>query len=183
MDQQCDECKAEAIREEQSYLNEKLLANLERELSLQQSLVDLLEEERVVLTMASTSAIDEINTRKEDLLIKEKKNAAARRDITAQLCSLLGCEGAKITLSGLVDMAFDKNQADRLQSHKQSLTNVATTVRINNQRNRELIHAALADVQGSLRLIQSLVCPGGNYEKTGQFNMNSMQGSLLHREG
>ncbi len=183
MDQKYDTCSAEEIIEEQRFLYSKLLGNLEKEQSIQQSLLDLLEEERVVLTKASPDAIEEINSRKESLLLREKSNTLARRDIIEQIRSLLGFQAENISLSDLVDRACDEALTGKLRIRQQLLTQTANTIRVNNHRNRELIHAALEDVQGSLRLLQNMVAPGGNYQKTGQLSMNAMQGSLIHREG
>ena len=183
MDQKYDTCSTEEIIEEQRFLYSRLLGNLEKEQSIQQSLLDLLEEERVVLTKASPDAIEEINSRKESLLLREKSNTLARRDIIEQIRSLLGFQAENISLSDLADRACDEALTGKLLIRQQLLTQTANTIRVNNHRNRELIHAALEDVQGSLRLLQSMVSPGGNYQKTGRLSMNSMQGSLIHREG
>jgi len=183
MDQKYDTCSTEEIIEEQRFLYSRLLGNLEKEQSIQQSLLDLLEEERVVLTKASPDAIEEINSRKESLLLWEKSNTLARRDIIEQIRSLLGFQAENISLSDLADRACDEALTGKLRIRQQLLTQTANTIRVNNHRNRELIHAALEDVQGSLRLLQSMVSPGGNYQKTGRLSMNSMQGSLIHREG
>ncbi len=183
MDQKYDTCSTEEIIEEQRFLYSRLLGNLEKEQSIQQSLLDLLEEERVVLTKASPDAIEEMNSRKESLLLREKSNTLARRDIIEQIRSLLGFQAENISLSDLADRACDEALTGKLRIRQQLLTQTANTIRVNNHRNRELIHAALEDVQGSLRLLQSMVSPGGNYQKTGRLSMNSMQGSLIHREG
>ncbi len=183
MDQKYDTGSAEEIIEEQRFLYNKLLGNLEQEQSIQQSLLDLLGEERVVLTKASPDAIEEINSRKESLLIREKDNAAARRDIIGEIRSLLGFQAENISLSDLVDRACNEALTGELRTRQHLLTQTANAIRVNNHRNRELIHAALEDVQGSLRLLQSMMAPGGNYQKTGRLSVNPTQGSLIHREG
>lgn len=183
MDQKFSGHIAGETKEELGFLYERLLTNLDRELSVQQSLLQLLEEERATLTLASTEAIEETNVRKEALLIKAQENTADQRDIIDQICSVAGWAGKKVNLSGLIGMASDETTANKLRGRQQALTNIVDTIRINNRRNKELIQAALEDVQGFLRLIQNMVSPGGNYQKTGQLSLNSTQGSLIYREG
>ncbi|NLN59103.1 MAG: flagellar protein FlgN [Deltaproteobacteria bacterium] len=174
----------QAVREERRSFYEKLLGNLDREQAIQQSLLDLLEEERLILTTASPDAIDEFNSRKESLLLREQDNAAARREIVGRLCSRLNDQAEqRLSLSDLADRADDEDTARRLRSRQEALTGVVHTAQTLNRRNNELIQAALEDVRGSLRLLQSMVVPGGGYEETGRIRTGPMQGTLIQREG
>jgi len=169
--------------EKLGFLYNRLLANLDHEWSVQQSLLQLLEEERVALTQASTEAIEDTNARKESLILKEKENDAARRDIIEQIRVIAGGEHQKMTLSFLATAAPDEATAKRLKNYQQTLPHLVNTIRTHNRRNRELIHAALADTQGALQLIRSMVSPAMNYQKTGRFSTNAVQGTLIHQEG
>lgn len=171
------------IEKELDSLYERLLANLEREWSVQQSLLHLLEEERTALTQASTEAIEETNARKETLVLEEKENAAARRAIIDRMSIIGGWQGREVTLSFLADSASDEAAAESLRDYQQTLPRLVDTIRIHNRRNRELIHAALADTEGALQLIRNMVSPAANYQKTGRFNANAVQGTFIHREG
>jgi len=169
--------------EKLGFLYEHLLTNLDEEWSVQQSLLQLLEEERAALTQASTEAIENTNARKETLILQEKENTNARRDIIDRMRVIAGWEGKKVTLSFLADRAPDGAVASRLRDYQQTLPHLVNAIRIHNRRNRELIHAALADTQGALQLIRSMVSPATNYQKTGRFNENAVQGTLIYREG
>ena len=171
------------VTEDLGVLYERLLDNLDRELSVQQSMRQLLEEERAALTLASVEAIQETNARKETLLLKEKETNTDRQDIVARVSTLPGWEGKTVTLSSLAETASDTNTADRLRQRQQALRDVTKAIRVQNQKNMELINAAINDVQGALHLIQSMVSPGVSYHKTGQLSLRSTQGSFIHREG
>jgi len=164
-------------------LYENLLVNLDREWSVQQSLLHLLEEERAALTQASTKAIEDMNARKETLILKEKENTAARRDIIDRMQVIAGWEGKKETLSFLAAAAPDEATANRVKDYQKTLPHLVNTIRVHNRRNRELIYAALADTQGALQLIRNMVSPATNYQKTGRFSTNAVQGTFIHREG
>ena len=84
---------------------------------------------------------------------------------------------------GVTDSASDEAAAESLRDYQQTLPRLVDTIRIHNRRNRELIHAALADTEGALQLIRSMVSPAANYQKTGRFNANAVQGTFIHREG
>jgi flagellar biosynthesis/type III secretory pathway chaperone len=173
----------EETREELGFLYERLLANLDRELSVQGSILQILGEEKMALTMASTEAILETNARKEAVLLQASKIAAERQGMMGHFHSIPQGSGKQLTLSRLVELAPDVTTSAALRARQQALTTLADTNRTCNRRNAELVQAALKDVQSSLHLIQSMVSPGANYQKTGQFNINTMQGTLIHREG
>ena len=173
----------EETREELGFLYERLLANLDRELSVQGSILQILGEEKMALTKASNEAIWESNARKEAALLRAKEVAAERHGIMESFCSIPQGRGQKLTLPRLVELAPDATTAAALRARQQALTTLADTNRTYNRRNAELVQAALKDVQGSLHLIRSLVSPGANYQKTGHFSPNTIQGSLIHREG
>jgi flagellar biosynthesis/type III secretory pathway chaperone len=183
MDQKLNGHISEENREELGFLYERLLANLDRELSVQQLLLQILEDEREALTISSTGAVEETNIRKEELLLRGKENAASRRSIIDRICSFPGWQGKEVNLSELVNMAADETTASQLQDRQHKLTNLINTICVTNHRNEELIQAALKDVQGSLQLIRGMISPGANYQKTGQFSTNTVQGALIHREG
>jgi flagellar biosynthesis/type III secretory pathway chaperone len=170
-------------REDPGSLYGRLLANLDRELSVQGSILQILGEEKVALTMASTEAILETNARKEATLLKAKGIAAERHGIIERFRSIPLWRGKKLNLSRLVELAPDAVTAGALRARQHALTTLADTIRTHNRRNTELVHAALEDIQGSLHLIRSMFSPGANYQKTGQLNLNSAQGSLINREG
>jgi flagellar biosynthesis/type III secretory pathway chaperone len=176
---QIDGDQDEAIRLRYS----DMITNLDRELSIQGSMLQILGEEKVALTMASTEAILETNARKEATLLKAKEIAAERQGIIERFRSNPQWTGKKATLSRFVELAPDAATAGALKARQHALTTLADTIRTHNRRNSELINAALKDVRGSLNLIQSMVSPGGNYQKTGQLSLNSTQGSLIYREG
>jgi len=175
--------QAEETAEKLGFLYADLLANLDRERAVQQSLLQLLEEERLALIQASAEAIEDTNARKETLILQEKENNAARRDIIDRMCVTAGWESKKVTLSFLAAAAPDETAAGRLKDYQQTLPDLVNAIRIHNRRNRELIHAALADTQGALQLIRSMLSPAANYQKTGRFGKNTVLGTLIHREG
>lgn len=173
----------EETREELGFLYERLLANLDRELSVQGSMLQILGEERMALTKASTEAILETNARKEAVLLRARKIAAERQGLMGHFRSIPQGSSKKLTLSRLVELAPDATTSAALRARQQALTNLADTNRTYNRRNAELVQAALKDVQSSLYLIRSMVSPGANYQRTGQFNTNTVQGTFIHREG
>ncbi|MBN1548837.1 MAG: flagellar protein FlgN [Syntrophaceae bacterium] len=183
MNQKTGSCINNGINEELALLYERLLANLDRELSVQKSLLSLLEEEQKALTQASLETIQEANTRKEALILKGKENSALRQEIIEQVCALPGWGGAKVTLSFFTEKASDPHTASQLRQRQEALNDITKAVRIQNERNMKLIDAAMRDVQGAIQLIQNMVSSGGNYQKSGQFSRDSIQGSLINREG
>ena len=181
MTQKMQSALRDTDRETPAFYYKGLLANLDRELSIQQALLQLLEDERSALAAASTGAIEATNARKETLLFREKENSAEREDMLSRLSALQECGAA--TLSELASRALDERTAVELRVRQHALAEVAQTVHVWNRRNRELIEAAMTDIQGSLKLIRSMVSPPVNYRETGQYDTNAIQGTLLNREG
>jgi flagellar biosynthesis/type III secretory pathway chaperone len=171
------------ISDELASLYGRLLSNLDREVAVQQSLLKVLEEERENLSRSSAEGILASNAHKEALLMQSDENNAVRREIIDRVGALPGWHGKKITLSTLADQAADKKTAAEIRKRQQVLTELVSTIRMQNNRNIELINAAINDVQGALQLIQNMVSVGVNYQKTGQYGSYARHGSLINREG
>jgi flagellar biosynthesis/type III secretory pathway chaperone len=170
--------------QDEGTLYTRLIRNLDQEILLQQSFLQVLDKELSVLTSASMGGIEETNDQKETLILETKSNAVTRQTILEQLKKIFGLQkDQQVTLSVCEARVSDETMSGRLKGCRQTLINLLEQVQINNQRNQEAIQAALDSVQGSLRLLKSMLFPMADYQRTGQYNQNHGQGAFISREG
>ena len=170
------------VKEEILY--DHLIHNLDQEICIQQSLLQVLDEELSVLTSTNMRGIEETNSQKEKLLQDTNQNALTRQAILEQLKKPLGLQNdQQVTMSICESGIFAGNMADRLKTCRQTLIGLMEQVQVNNRRNQDVIQAALENVQGALQLLKTMLFPAANYQKTGKYNANHAQGAFIIREG
>jgi len=170
--------------QDEGILYTHLIHNLDQEILIQESLLQVLDKELSVLTSANMRGIEETNNQKEMLIHETGGNASTRQIILDQLKKIFGLQkDQQVMLSVCEARISDETLAGRLKSCRQTLVNLMEQVQIKNQRNQEAIQAALENVQDSLYFLKTLLFPAANYQKTGQYNQNHTQGAFISREG
>ncbi|GEM_PF-6128809 len=145
---------------------EKLANVLERELSEQERLLELLVQERAAIVKVQSDKINEINLKKEDLLVDAKQLEVTRSSLLVNIAA----NGKKPKLSEVISQCESVKMREKLSRIGMELRSLASTVQQLNSQNSELVRHSLGIVSSALAIFESSAVESDlpSYGKSGE---------------
>ena len=160
-----------------------LYAALGVETDLQIELGAVLNREHHLLTAMSLEELARLETEKEALLDRIRRQAQELKSCMNGLAQAMNLPEMEIlTLSGLINH-LDEPDRTRLRNMQEHLISLAGTVRDQNRINDRLIHGSLSYVSQYLSLLRALVAGSGGYLPNGAPPEHQENGRILALKG
>lgn len=161
---------------------DKLLLNLEDQVKIYRSLLDVVRKEKEILISANLDDLTENNKAKEAMLLKLRGLESTRIRYVAELAD---SEGMPTEAPKLVELAihFGGQVEDRLRNLHSVLELLLKRVKEYNHQNEGLVNSALEKITGAMNEIRDTLTDKPTYAKKGQMtDQGSKSGQLVSRE-
>jgi flagellar biosynthesis/type III secretory pathway chaperone len=160
-----------------------LYVSLGVETDLQVELGVALNREHHLLTAMSLEELARLETEKEALLDRIRRQAQGLKDCMNELAEAMNLPKMEIlTLSGLINH-LDEPDRTQLRNIQEHLIALAGAVRAQNRINDRLIHGSLSYVSQYLTLLRALVAGSGGYLSNGAPPEHQENGRILALKG
>lgn len=161
---------------------DKLIFNLEDQVKVYRSLLDVVRREKEILVSANLDELNENNKAKEAMLLKLRALESTRIRYVMELA-----EAEKIRLENprLNDLAvhFGGEREDRLRNLHAVLELLLRRVQEYNRQNETLVNSALERITGAMKAIRDTLTEKPVYQAKGQISDQATQpGQLVSRE-
>jgi flagellar biosynthesis/type III secretory pathway chaperone len=149
---------------------EKLLANLVKEIRLQEKLLELLTEERNSMVTLKTERIHEIRKKKEVLLSEVHIHAGQRTEILSGLgFAIQPKKRSTFRLSDCINTCSDSSLKKQLEDVSSELAACAAAVKKLNLENGDIIRTSLGVVSNTISIINARpTIEDKNYNRDGK---------------
>ena len=157
---------------------EKILALLEGERGLYESLLVSGKREREALIGSNIDELNRINKEKEDLISKAHTVEGQRSSVIHDLAGSLGCPKNELTVTRLTQLV-EEPWSTRLESLRSSILETARDLTEVNEGNRDLFEHSLGLLRSSLRFLENLVTSNTVYYGSGKMHTNDQSGRVF----
>jgi flagellar biosynthesis/type III secretory pathway chaperone len=159
-------------------LMNRLMLCLHRQYDLYGKLLELFARERQAVLKSDLDGLQEVIRLKERLLQEIRRVEVERHGILEELGRELSVDCEALTLSRLAQMSAEPF-ASRLAEFGPEFQGLVQTIQEESSRNRSLCLQALQFVNGSIKLLSSLVAAGPIYRRTGKVRLEGQVGRML----
>jgi flagellar biosynthesis/type III secretory pathway chaperone len=156
----------------------RLMTCLHRQYDLYRELLEQFARERQAVLKSDLVGLQEVIGIKERLLLDIRRVELERHGILEDLGQILAMDCETLTLSRLAQVS-DEPFASRLAQFGPEFQGLVQTIQEESSRNRSLCLQALQFVNGSIKLLSSLVSAGPVYRRTGKVRMEGQVGRML----
>jgi len=159
-------------------LLDQLMTCLHRQYDLYGELLDQFARERQAVLQSDLNGLQEVLQTKERLLQAIRRVELERHGVLERLAGELAIDPAALTLSRLAQVSAEPF-ASRLTRFGSEFQGLVQTIQDESNRNRSLCLQALQFVNGSIRLLSSLVAAGPVYRRSGKVGLEDRVGRVL----
>ncbi len=158
-----------------------LLEILQEEIQIYRSLVDLLQEEQEGLIQAKIDSIEEVEKKKENVLLKIRLLEESRIGLIQKIRSSCGLSEDEMTLGRIIQVADQRYKKD-LGRCQADLRELVTTVSNLSRMNQRLVGHSLDYLKGSLTLLNQLTGRGATYQQDGHITAGDGESRVINQK-
>lgn len=162
-------------------LMDEFLSVIESQAKFYQSLVSVLREEHTAVVESRMEMLNEVNFKKEALILKIQILENQRSELMNKLSEVMGCPVQELTLAKLSQLT-EKPYTKRLNACRSNLLPLIRSVCQANDRNRSLLTHSIDLVKGSIVLMNNLIASNAVYYRTGKIQSNDKNGKVFSGE-
>lgn len=159
-------------------LFENLVDNLDQQVKVYRTLLDVVRKEREVLVSAQIEQLNENNKTKEAILVKVRSLDVARIKLARDLAKAVGADAEQPRLLEIASK-MGIEQGDRLRVLHSTLELLLKRLSEINKSNEEIVQAALQNVTGAIESIKGTLQAKPTYGKKGALVTSPQNGEHL----
>ena len=162
-------------------LYQHLLFSFGQELERYQELFTITREEPEILIRSRLEELQELNSRKERVLLSLQMATSIRLEAQGKIAARLLLE-EPVSMQHLIAYTEGEIQQNLL-NYQEKFTNLQTQIEKLNKNNRELIDFAISQIGILTNHINKLISPPPGYNQQGYVTAPKLHGRLLTQEG
>lgn len=166
------------LNQNPSELYELLVDNLDQQVKVYRTLLDVVRKERDILIAAQIDQLNENNKTKEAILIKVRSLDVARLKFARDLAQAVGADSAQPRLLEIASK-MGSEKGDRLRVLHSTLELLLKRLSEINRGNEEIVRAALQNVTGAIDSIKGTLQAKPTYGKKGALITSPQNGEHL----
>jgi flagellar biosynthesis/type III secretory pathway chaperone len=160
---------------------DQLIGVLEREHEIYQSMLALIDKERLAAVQSDLNELKNAAEEKENILVQLRRYEEQRIQLARSMAETYGYPFEKLTITKLTELV-DGPYAERLSRARSELLNVLNVVRDTGQRNKQLFEHSLELLRGSFNLISEMTQTNTVYYSSGNIQRTYQTGKCVDGE-